>query len=82
MLGAYKLKGYGVKMRMAWSAFVFVVAAVLFVDNCNLVHMCVDPEISDKEFFPRKQCAMYFWAKLLMADGGNYCVTSNAHATF
>jgi hypothetical protein len=52
MLGAYKLKGYGVKMRMAWSAFVFVVAAVLFVDNCNLVHMCVDPEISDKEFFP------------------------------
>jgi hypothetical protein len=33
--------------------------------------MCVDPDMSDFEFFARKQQAMYFWAKLLMADGGN-----------
>jgi hypothetical protein len=71
MLGAYKRKGYGVKMGMAWFAFVFVFAAVLFVDDCNLLHMCVDPEMSDEEFFARKQGAMYFWVKLLMADCGN-----------
>jgi hypothetical protein len=56
---------------MAWSNFLFVVAAVLFVDDCDLLHMCMDPEIPDMEFFARKQHAMYFWAKLLMADGAN-----------
>eukprot|EP00956_Cyclotella_meneghiniana_P019224 scaffold32771_cov65-Cyclotella_meneghiniana.AAC.1 len=67
MLGAYKRRGYGMEMRMAWSSFLFVVA----VDDCDLLHMCVDPLMSDEEFFARKQRAMYFWAKLLMADGGN-----------
>jgi hypothetical protein len=36
-----------------------------------LLHMCVDPDMSDYEFLARKQRAMYFWAKLLMASGGN-----------
>jgi hypothetical protein len=71
MLGAYKRRGYGMEMRMAWSAFIFVVAAVLYVDDCDLLHMCVDPLMSDDQFFARKQRAMYFWARLLMADGGN-----------
>jgi hypothetical protein len=71
MLGAYKRAGYGVEMQMSWSAFCFVVAAVLFVDDCDLLHMCVDPNMSDIEFLARKQRAMYFWAKLLMASGGS-----------
>ncbi|KAL7503928.1 hypothetical protein ACHAXN_001641 [Cyclotella atomus] len=78
MLGAYKRAGYGVEMRMAWSNFIFVVAAVLFVNDCDLLHMCVDPDMSDLEFFACKQQAMYFWANLLRADGGNLRDTSSA----
>lgn len=56
---------------MAWLGFLFVVAAILFANDCDLLHMCTDPDMSDMEFFAWKQCTMYFWAKLLMADGGN-----------
>ncbi len=58
---------------MAWSGLLFVVAAILFVNDCDLLHMCVDLDMSDMEFFAWKQHAMYFWAKLLMADSGNLC---------
>jgi hypothetical protein len=47
MLSAYKQAGYGMELQMSWSAFCFVVAAVLFVDDCDLLHMCVDPDMSD-----------------------------------
>jgi hypothetical protein len=40
MLGAYKRAGYGVEMCMAWSNFLFVVAAVLFVNNCVIFSTC------------------------------------------
>jgi hypothetical protein len=70
MIGAYRRKGYGVEFLTAWSGLIFVVAAILFVDDCDLLHMCVDPLMSDIEFLARKQRAMYFWAKLLMATGG------------
>lgn len=42
MLGTYKRAGYGMEMCMGWSAFLFVVAAFLFVDDSDLMHMCVD----------------------------------------
>ena len=47
MLGVYKRAGYGMEMRMVWSTFLFLVAAVLFVDDCDLLHMRVDPDMSE-----------------------------------
>ena len=70
MVSAYKRKGYGVNYTTAWSELVFVIAAILFVDDCDLLHMCCDPNIPEMEFLERVQHATYYWAKLLQATGG------------
>lgn len=71
MLGAYKCEEYGIVIRKAWSGLLFVVAAILVVDDCDLLHMCVDLDMSDLEFLTWKRHAMYYWAQLLMAMIGN-----------
>ena len=70
MVSAYKRKGYGVNFTTAWSGLAFVIAAILFVDDCDLLHMCCDPNISEMEFLEKVQHATYYWAKLLQATGG------------
>jgi hypothetical protein len=70
MLGAYKRAGYGVEMRMAWSSFCFVVAAVLFVDDCDFLHMCVDPEMFNLEFFCEEAACYVFLGKAAHGQWG------------
>ena len=55
---------------MAWSGLVFVIATILFVADCDLLHMCCDPNISEMDFLERVQHATYYWAKLLQTTGG------------
>jgi hypothetical protein len=57
--------------RTAWSGLVYVIAAILFVDDCDLLHMLMDKGISELDFLERKQRALYFWAKLLQMTGGD-----------
>lgn len=70
-LGAYKRNGYGMWSRTAWSGLVFVIAAILFVDDCDLLHMSTHNDMSEYEFLARKQRALYFWARLLQVTGGD-----------
>jgi hypothetical protein len=70
MLCAYRAHGHAVTYRTAWSGLVFTIAAILYVDDCDLLHLCVDPDMSEEEFLRRKQWAMYYWGLLLQATGG------------
>ena len=67
----YRREGYGVEMWTAWSGLMVVVAAILFVDDTDLLHLCTDEDMSEYEFVLRNNQATYFWAKLLQATGGN-----------
>ena len=55
----------------AWSGVILIVAALLYVDNTDLLHMSRDERISDSEFIANVQQATYYWAKLLQATWGN-----------
>eukprot|EP00956_Cyclotella_meneghiniana_P026843 scaffold59065_cov116-Cyclotella_meneghiniana.AAC.1 len=63
MLGAYKHRGYGMSPRCDWSRMVrkIAVAAILFVDDCDLLHMALCG----------LQEELYFWARLLQVTGGD-----------
>eukprot|EP00956_Cyclotella_meneghiniana_P011946 scaffold16843_cov51-Cyclotella_meneghiniana.AAC.2 len=71
MIGAYKRRGFGVWSRTAWSGLVYTIAAILFVDDCDLLHMLRDRSMSEEEFLRRKQKALRLWARLLQVTGGD-----------
>ena len=68
---AYRQEGFGVELKTAWSGLIIVVAAVLFVDDTDLFNVCKNPEWTEEQFINFHNRAIYFWAKLLQATGGN-----------
>jgi hypothetical protein len=68
---SYRREGYGVEMWTAWSGLMVVVAAILFVDDTDLLHLCTDEDMTEHDFVMKSNRATYFWAKLLQATGGN-----------
>jgi hypothetical protein len=71
MLAAYKSKGYGALFASAWSGVVLSIAALLYVDDTDLLHTCPTDITTEYEFFSRVQTATHYWATLLQATGGN-----------
>jgi hypothetical protein len=70
ILLAYRRAGHGVLMRTAWSGLAMVIAAILYVDDTDLLHW--NPRRQDiLAFIRRVQAALTLWAKLLQATGGN-----------
>ena len=47
------------------------IAAILFVDDCDLLHMALCGMISLVQFLLRVQAELYFWARLLQVTGGD-----------
>ncbi|KAL3788945.1 hypothetical protein HJC23_000229 [Cyclotella cryptica] len=70
MLAAYKFKGYGAFFASAWSGILLGIAAILYVDDTDLLHM-TSPNTSEASFFQQIQEATTYWAYLLQATGGN-----------
>ena len=68
---SYKRKGYGAFFSSGWSGLLFTVAALLYVDDTDLLHRFCDPNITELEFVQRVQRATYYWAMLLQATGGH-----------
>jgi hypothetical protein len=68
---SYKREGYGVEMWTAWSGLIVAVAAILVVDDTDLLHLCTDENMTEYQFVMRSNRATYFWAKLLQATRGN-----------
>ena len=71
MVLAYTEQGHGARFASGWSGNIFAKAALLYVDNTDLLHMCYDHILSEVEFVDQVQLATYYWAKLLQAMGGN-----------
>ena len=71
ILGAYKTEGYGASLVSGWSGVNIPIAALLYVDDTDLLHkpQCSTTPLSD--FVPWVQQATTFWAHLLQATGGS-----------
>ena len=50
----------------------FVLAAVLFVDDCDLIHIDMVNEESALVTFDKMQASVRNWGKLFIATGGAY----------
>ena len=48
---AYKHIGHGVELMGTWSGTVFSLAAILCIDDSNLLHTAKSPITTDNEFF-------------------------------
>ena len=71
MLAAYKFKGYGAFFASAWSGMILGIAAILYVDDTDLLHVSRSPSTPENEFCLEVQNATHYWASLLQATGGN-----------
>ena len=69
MINAYKRLGHGVDFITPWTGDAFYLAAILFVDDSDLLHLASLTE-SDDEFFERIQEATFDWGGLVQATGG------------
>jgi hypothetical protein len=71
MLLVYKARGHGAHFLYAWSGVILCIAALLYVDDTDLLHMCPTTDTSETQFCCKVQAATYYWASLLQATGGN-----------
>ena len=70
MLEAYKAKGHGAYFLSAWSGICLGIAALLYVDDTDLLHLDTSG-LSELQFFHQIQGGTAYWAYLLQATGGN-----------
>ena len=70
MIEVYKRLGHGTNFVSAWSGDAFYIAAVLYVDDSDLLHLSLVSEPSDEDFLARVQKATFDWGGLVQATGG------------
>jgi hypothetical protein len=72
-LRAHKRKGHGATFVCPISKLKFVLAAVLFVDDCDLIHIDMVRYETALETFGKMQASVNSWGKLLLiGSGGAY----------
>jgi hypothetical protein len=69
MMNAYKTLGHGAEMISAWTGDLFKLAALLYVDDSDLLHSFKE-EMSDDAFLGRVQVANDDWGGIVKATGG------------
>jgi hypothetical protein len=69
---AHKRKGHGASFLCPVSGVKFLLAAVLFADDCNLIHIDMVNDESSLETFDKMQASVKSWGMLLIASGGSY----------
>ena len=72
VLRAHKKKGHGATFMCPVSKEQFVLAAVLFVDDCDLIHIDMVNDESPLETFDKMQASVRNWGQLLIATRGAY----------
>jgi hypothetical protein len=68
---AHKKKGHGATF-LCLSGVKFLLAAVLFVDDCDLIHIDMVNDESYLKTFDKMQASVKSWGMLLIASGGSY----------
>ena len=71
IVGAYKHQGYGAQFYSGWSGTDVNLAALLYVDDTDLLHSPHLANIPTKALVQRVQKAITCWANLLQATGGS-----------
>jgi len=71
MIDVYKRLGHGVNFTSAWSGDAFYLAAILYVDDSDLLHMSLEDLPEDEEFLDLVQRATFDWGGLVQATGGS-----------
>jgi hypothetical protein len=69
---AHKKKGHGATFVCPISKLKFVLAAVLFVDDCDLIHIDMVNDELVLQTFDKMQASIESWGRLLIATGGSY----------
>jgi hypothetical protein len=67
---AYKRLGHGINMQTAISMRIFLLAAIIYVDDTDLLHWSKFYGIEDKEFLADAQAYTIDWCMLVQATGG------------
>ena len=71
MINSYKEMGHGIQFISPVTGMLFFFAAILYVDDTDLLFRADGPEMSDAEFFAKIQRGLSDWAKIAMATGGS-----------
>ena len=80
MINSYKSFGHGVKFVSPVTGLIFFFAAILYVDDTDLL-LCADsPTMSDVDFFAKIQRSVTAWAKIVVVTGGSL-KASKCHAS-
>jgi len=69
---AHKRKGHGATFLCPVSGVKCHLAAVLFVDDCDLIHVDMVNDETALETFEKMQASVKSWGMLLIASGGSY----------
>ena len=72
VIRAHKRKGHGATFMCPISNLKYVLAAVLFVDDCDLIHINMVKDETSLETFEKMQASVRSWGKLLIGSGGSY----------
>lgn len=67
---AYKRLGHGINMKTAISTRIFLLAAIIYVDDTDLLHWGKFYGIEDEGFLADAQAATIDWCMLVQATGG------------
>jgi hypothetical protein len=71
MINAYKRLGHGCNYISAITGTIFFFAAILYVDDTDLLVIARSPTEPLEEFYSRIQSFLWDWAKLVQASGGS-----------
>jgi hypothetical protein len=72
ILGAHKKKGHSATFMCPVTNKAIKLAAILYVDDCDLIHVNMAEDESALETFHKMQEAVRNWGRLLIASGGSY----------
>jgi uncharacterized protein (UPF0332 family) len=78
IISAHKKKGHGAHFTCPITKLKSHIAGIIYVDNTDLVHFCMDEDQGKDESFFCLQEAITNWGKLLLASGGG----AEAHQIF
>jgi hypothetical protein len=70
MIEVYKRLGHGSNFVSAWSGDAFFLAAILYVDDSDLLHLSMVASDEDAAFLAQVQEATFDWGGLVQATGG------------
>lgn len=71
VLNAHKRKGHGAKFVCPISRLTGHLAAILYVDDCDLIHIDLEGQETVHEAHEAMQASVVSWGQLLIATGGS-----------